>query len=178
MTKQEFLDSLNLMVKAGLVTFIKNKPVFTDAARVHLSSSPSSTQLTTMTSQSLVVAENLEDKYKNFILQCKVPMKGYDSQGNAYSMNNFSKDGLKSFNEILAAGYDSVILQLAVAIYYKSNITYKKAIGNYLISREWVSLYDRVLTEHHQGTLNKFVKNETAEPSSKFFRGGNESTNS
>jgi len=59
MTKQEFLDSLNLMVKAGLVTFVKNKPVFTDAARVHLSNSSSSTQLTTITSQSLVVAERL-----------------------------------------------------------------------------------------------------------------------
>lgn len=171
MNKEEFTQTMNELVKAGLVTFIKTKPVFTDLARTYLGKTPMSTGMVKAAEQGLVVAENWEDKYKNFIVRCQVPMKGMDSTGNTYSMNNFSKDGLKAFMEILNAGYDLEVLCVTITLYYKSNLAYKKAIGNYLISREWVTLYDSVLTKHNEGTLNNFIKNETAAPPSKFFRG-------
>jgi hypothetical protein len=171
MTKQEFTNLLTQLVSEGLVTFVKSKPVFTDLARSYLSTQTQALIVKDTTSAVAAVIETWEDKYKYFILGCQVPAKGYDSQGNPYAMNNFSKEGLKVFTEIVNAGYDLEVLAIAVTLYYKSKLAYKKAIGNYLVSREWITLYDQVIEQRKQGTLKQLIKDETAPAPSRYIRG-------
>lgn len=98
--------------------------------------------------------------YQQFILQCKVPAKLESNNGNVYSGNKYSEDGLKAFQKALKEGYKYDVLRMAITLYYASNIRWKKAIGNYMVSGEWRTDYDSMVGHASEGldSLQKHIK--------------------
>ena len=84
---------------------------------------------------------------------------------NKYATNKYSEDGMKAFQKALKDGYKYDVLVLSVALYYKSGIRLKKAIGTYMLSGEWRSDYNELLSKANQGELenhiNKTIDNGT-----------------
>jgi tetratricopeptide (TPR) repeat protein len=100
------------------------------------------------------------DFYQNFIIGCQVPSKMESSNGNVYSGNKYSEDGMKAFQKALKEGYRYDVLAMAIALYYKSSIRWKKAIGTYMSSGEWRSDYAQLLSKADEGSeqLTKHIK--------------------
>jgi len=115
----------------------------------------------------LAEVNSTESVYLRFIQHCKVPEKGYTSSG-TYAMNKFSQDGLKAFEKALKEGYEPELLTLAVTLYYKSSVTMKKAIGNYMTSGEWKTDYALVKKHKEENTLDKLYKQQTNGEYTKF----------
>ena len=99
--------------------------------------------------------------YTEFIKSCKIPAKAFGTKGETYALNKYSEDGMKSFKQAMKDGYDIKILILAVALYYQSSISLKKAVSNYMISGEWKSDYQNLVDSAKSGNLADHIKNET-----------------
>lgn len=101
------------------------------------------------------------DFYQNFISICKVPDHLESTNNNTYSGNKYTEDGMKAFQKALKEGYRYDVLCLAVSLYYKSSIRWKKSIGNYMMSGEWRSDYSELLDKANsgKGELDKHIKN-------------------
>lgn len=99
--------------------------------------------------------------YQNFIIQSKVPAQLEATNGNVYSANKYSEDGMKAFQKALKEGCKYEILCAAIALYYKSAVRWKKAIGTYMSSGEWRSDYAELLGKANAGSeeLSKHIKN-------------------
>jgi hypothetical protein len=61
----------------------------------------------------------------------------------------------------MESGYRLDVLQATIVLYYKSGNSFKKAIGNYMISGEWKTDYDRLVVEAEKGNLKNYVETET-----------------
>ena len=156
MTLQEVTEWL---VLNKYMTYHKGKPIFTDKFRQEVSTPL--LPATTSTSVALSTSVDYEEEYKQFILKCKVPPRGYDNFQRAYALNKFSKDGAVAYKAAIVKGTNMDILAMVVHTYYKSSINFKKAIGNYMTSGEWQTDYDTFLTKHEQGKLTEHLKQET-----------------
>lgn len=100
--------------------------------------------------------------YQDFIITCQVPAKLESTSGNLYSGNKYSEEGMKAFQKALKDGHEYEILVGAVALYYKSRVRWKKAIGTYMTSGEWRSDYAELISQAQAGgdALNKYIKKE------------------
>ena len=96
--------------------------------------------------------------YQNFIAQCKVPATMEASNGNVYSGNKYSEEGMKAFQKALRSGYQYDILRMAITLYYASSIRWKKDIGSYMTSGEWRSDYAMLVEQAQKGTLQQHIK--------------------
>lgn len=157
MTLKEVTDWLILN---QYMTYHKGKPIFTEKFRAEAVVSTSLVP-TQATSVALSTHVDYEEEYKQFILKCQVPPRGYDNFQRAYAMNKFSKDGAVAYKAAIVKGYNMEVLAMVVHTYYKSSINYKKAIGNYMTSGEWQTDYDTFLTKHEEGKLKEHLKQET-----------------
>lgn len=162
MTFKQMLDD---MILNGYVSVHKGKPVFTDKARAELDQQKLALQSVTVP---MVSAADIETQYKEFILFCKVPVKGYDSYGRQYQLNKFSKDGLEAFKQAIKKGCNLQILALAVHLYYKAPGAFKKTVGNYMASGEWQTDYDVLFEQHKTGTLREHL-NTTSHGTTNWF---------
>jgi len=104
--------------------------------------------------------EDWVNLYQGFIMQCKIPAKMESSNGNVYSGNKYSEDGMKAFQKAIRDGYRYDVLRVAISLYYASGIRWKKAIGSYMTSGEWRSDYASLLSEASKGeqSLNQHIK--------------------
>lgn len=98
--------------------------------------------------------------YTEFIKACKIPSKALGTKGDSYALNKYSEDGMKAFRQAMKDGYKLEVLIMAVTLYYKSAISLKKAIGNYMSSGEWKTDYQTLLESAKDGTLATYIKNE------------------
>lgn len=163
-------EVMRWLVEEGYVRFHKGKPVFTEKYHGNSVTSLSTTK-TTETAIAVLSKDDYEGLYKKFLLQCDIPMRGYDNLGRAYALNKFSKDGAKAFELALKKGYNPEIIRLAVFTYYKSSIQYKMAVTNYMCSGSWETDYDVLLKKHEEGKLTEHLKQETHVHTSRFTRG-------
>lgn len=99
--------------------------------------------------------------YSRFISDAKIPAYIEVKFGNSYPANKYSEDGMKAFQKAIKDGHDYRILVVAVGMYYKSKVQYKKAIGSYMASGEWRTDYKSLLEEASNGNLEKYLQNET-----------------
>lgn len=162
-----FKETVDQLILNGYVKVHKGKPVFTDKARAELDQQKNALQKVPPPPP-MVSANDLETQYKQFILLCKVPAKGYDAQGRPYAMNKFSNDGLEAFKKAIRKGCDLRVLAMAVVLYYKTPGAYKKTIGNYMASGEWQTDYDVLLEQQRNGTLSSHIKSQTSGSSTWF----------
>jgi len=96
--------------------------------------------------------------YQHFIALCRVPAKIEMSNGNTYSGNKYSEDGMKAFQKAIKEGFRYDVLRTAVTLYYASATRWKKAIGNYMIAGEWRTDYHELLEQAANGSLQKHIK--------------------
>lgn len=165
----EFKEVMHWLVLNGFVTIHKDKPIFTDKGRKELNSAappPPNTSIappppSSLPSKVVTGSVDWETMYKQFIMQCKVPARGYDSYGRAYAMNKYSVDGMQAFKKAVLKGYKVEFMALAVAVYYRSPDQFKKSIGNYMATGEWETDYDVMVSKHEAGTLGQHIKKET-----------------
>ncbi len=97
--------------------------------------------------------------YNQFILACHVPGK-ITSGHSTYAGNKFSEEGMKAFQKALKDGFEYKGLVMAVTLYYKSSLNYKKAIGRYMSDGEWRTDYAALVSKAQEGNLEKHI-NET-----------------
>lgn len=95
--------------------------------------------------------------YTRFILECEVPAK-LEGSNVIYAGNKFSEDGMKAFQKALKDGFEYKGLVMAVKLYYKSTIRFKKAIGKYMKDGEWRTDYAEIINNANSGTLEKHIK--------------------
>lgn len=172
-------DTMTWLITNKYVTMHKGKPVFTDKARVELNAvgkppppPPDGLPVKTVPNPPAITETSYEEQYKQFIAVCQIPMKSYDSYGRAYALNKYSLEGAMAFKKALQKGYKLDVMALAVTLYYKSNVQFKKAIGNYMSSGEWESDYDTVLKKHEEGTLKEHIKTEVHDTNISWFTRG------
>lgn len=102
-----------------------------------------------------------EELFIKFISDAKVPAKLEGKNGDVYPGNKFSIPALKIFKKALQAGAIYDVLVVSTALYYKSSIRLKKAVGNYFIQGDWRSDYDALVQASSSGQLTEHIKSET-----------------
>lgn len=159
-----FKDTISWLVVNNYVEIHKGKPVFTQKARDEMKlfskAAPPPLPSLEKVSTPAVPSGTIEEQYKQFIALCNIPHRSYDSYGRPYALNKFSVEGVQAFKKAIQKGYNLQVLAVAVTLYYKSNIQFKKAIGNYMSSGEWETDYDTILQKQKEGTLKEHVKTE------------------
>jgi hypothetical protein len=110
--------------------------------------------------------------YTEFITACKIPSKALGTRGESYALNKYSEDGMKAFKQAMKDGYKLDVLIVAVALYYKSSISLKKAVGNYMVSGEWKTDYQVLLENAESGNLNNYVKGEIKQNNGGIYQWG------
>lgn len=172
----EFKEVMNWLVVNQYVAIHKGKPVFTDKARTELNTvgkppAPGLVPPPPPSKLPATIGVDYEEQYKQFIMLCKVPPKALDTYGRPYALNKFSIEGALAFKKALEKGYKLEVLAVAVALYYKSGNQFKKTIGNYMVSGEWQTDYDKVVEKAAQGNLAEHIKTESNGPISWYTRG-------
>ena len=171
-------DTMTWLIMNKYVTLHKNKPVFTDKARSEMAAvgkppPPPSLEIPEKVVQTPAIqGSTIEEQYKQFIALCQIPQKAYDSFGRAYALNKYSNEGVLAFKKAIQKGYKIDVMALAVTLYYKSNMQFKKSVGNYMSSGEWETDYDTVLQKHQDGTLKEHIKTEVHDSTISWFTRG------
>jgi len=169
-----FKESMTWLITNSYVKLHKGKPVFTEKARAELGEVgkvPLPPPLATTTTPA-VVGDTYENQYKQFIALCQIPVKSYDSFGRPYALNKYSVDGMNAFKKALQKGFRLDVMALAVSLYYKSSMQFKKTIGNYMSSGEWETDYEVILQKHQDGTLKEHIKTEANDNTVSWFTRG------
>lgn len=104
-----------------------------------------------------------ETRFSKFILDAQVPRQLDDNRGNSYAANKYSEDGMKAFRKAMEENVDYGTLVRSTMLYYKSNIRYKKAIGNYFAQGDWRTDYQNLKEAAILGTkeLEQHLLTET-----------------
>lgn len=120
---------------------------------------------------SLKTKADWTNAYIQFIDLCGVPSIGYSKSG-SYAMNKFSEAALKVFkNALEKEEINPEILILAVRLYYKSDIGYKKSISNYMTSGEWRTDYFKIVNSKDKKQLNEHIEGQRKESGGNFRLG-------
>jgi len=104
-----------------------------------------------------------ENRYKQFILDAKVPKRLDARHGESYQANAYSEEGMKAFRKAIEAGTDLQMLIRATQLYYASTIHYKQAITAFMAKGTWKTHYDELVSAAGIGeqALVDHIKNET-----------------
>lgn len=105
--------------------------------------------------------EDWVDKYKQFILDAKIPARCEDRWGNLYDINKYSEPGMKAFRKAMESGVKYELLVMAVALYYKSGVKLKVAIGRYMEEGRWRTDYDALLSSAQDNKVAEHIKSVT-----------------
>lgn len=101
-------------------------------------------------------------RFMEFIAQCQVPAKIPDARGGLYAGNKFNNDAAAEWRKMLELeGINEQVLVLSTMLYYKSNLKYKKAIGNYILQGDWRTDYTEMLKAGNEGHINEHIKTRT-----------------
>lgn len=101
-------------------------------------------------------AKSWDKMYLKFIKDTEVPALLYDLQGHSYAANLFTQDGLKSFKKALQGGISYESLVDIVKSYYKSEIRFKKTIGNYMKDNMWYNSNETAPMEEEQKNVGSY----------------------
>lgn len=119
-----------------------------------------------------VVSTEWEQKYKQFIIDAKVPPYCYSKRGERYSINKYSEDGMKAFRKAIESGCIYEMLVMTVALYYKSGDTLKQAIGRYMAEGTWKSDYDALVHKASADQLKEHINEVTDDGQHSFTKLG------
>ncbi len=109
----------------------------------------------------LAVTTDWEQMYKQFIIDARVPARGEGKFGDTYSTNKYSEGGMKAFRKAIESGYTYEMLVMATALYYKSGIRMKQAIGRYMEEGAWKSDYDALAKSAEENRVSEHIKETT-----------------
>lgn len=109
--------------------------------------------------------EDWENKYLDFIKQCKIPRQGESVNGDMYNLNQYTADAMKRFRQMIEKErIDVEILTKVTRTYYSGSIRCKKKIGNYITENLWRMDYLTIKDqnpEQQQQTLQKQLNDST-----------------
>lgn len=101
------------------------------------------------------------DKYKQFIIDANVPKRLAGKYGEPYDTNKYSENGMKAFRKAIESGCTYELLVASTALYYKSAVRMKVAIGRYMEEGRWRSDYDALVISAETNTLKEHIQQET-----------------
>lgn len=172
----QFKDAFSFLLSNNFVAIHKGKPIFTAAALKELSGieqgfvptkdiviTPKSEQnnvsLMAMNSYDKFTQSQWDNMFIEFISVCNVPAKQRNNFGDTYSLNKFSKEACKVFKTaILKERIELPVLVISTALYYRSNVQLKKAVGTYFTSGEWRTDYLVVQQKQEDNKLAEHIK--------------------
>ena len=132
--------------------------------RFHREASVEGKQLQIEGTQLSVSRKNITGKelYKEFIKQAEVPRSQQLHTGQRYYTNTYSKAGESAFIRILRnKSIDNELFLLSTKLYYKSNVSGKCTIGNYLIKGIWETQYEELKENMKNGNVVQHIHKET-----------------
>lgn len=113
-----------------------------------------------------------KELYKEFIKKAEVPRSQQLHTGQRYYTNTYSKAGEAAFMRILKnRKIDKKLFLLSTKLYYKSNISGKCTIGNYLTKGIWETQYEELEEKIGNGELINHIQEETNEGENLFEEG-------
>lgn len=115
-----------------------------------------------------------ENRYKQFILNAKVPARLESKGGDSYQANAFSEKAMKAYRKACESGIEHDILVKSTMLYYHSSLRFKVAIGRYMEEGIWKTHYDTLLSAAAGGEqqLTDHIKQETANDQQSSYRLG------
>lgn len=115
-----------------------------------------------------------ENRYKQFILDAKVPKRIDTKWGESYQANAYSEEGMKAFRKAIESGTDLQMMVRSTQLYYASKTKYKQSIGRYISEGTWKTDYDDLLQAAGAGeqTLIDHIKTETKDEQQSSYRLG------
>lgn len=115
-----------------------------------------------------------ENRYKQFILEAKVPSRLDNNRGESYQCNAYSDKGMKAYRAACESGIEMDLLCKSVQLYYASTLRFKVAIGRYMEEGIWKTHYDALANAAQQGEtqLIDHIKQETQDGQQSSYRLG------
>lgn len=101
------------------------------------------------------------EQYKQFILDAAVPKRCQGKYGEPYDTNKYSEPGMKAFKKAMESGIQYEMLVAATALYYKSAVKMKVAIGRYMEEGRWRSDYDALVASAESNTVKEHINEVT-----------------
>lgn len=102
-----------------------------------------------------------ESYFMNFIMACEIPRDAVSGDGGVYTLNAYSKEGMKAFQKAMHAGIKYEGLVACTKLYYQSKVKMKLAIGKYMASEAWRTGYLELAQAIQSGTVEKHIKQTT-----------------
>lgn len=100
-------------------------------------------------------------QYKQFIIDANVPKRCEGRNGEMYATNTYSEPGMKAFRKAIESGTNYEMLVASTALYYKSGIRMKVAIGRYMEEGRWRTDYDALVASAENNTVKEHIQSET-----------------
>lgn len=154
------------LLDEGYVAIVHTQYIFTKKWYQEITGSETGVAIVPSQSKALATTSDKMDwslRFMNLIKEAQVPARLEDNKGNVYYSNKYSEAAMKVFKKALEAGVSYPVLVKSVMLYYKSNVKYKKAIGNYFTQGDWRTDYEAMLETAVEGEqkLIDHIKNET-----------------
>lgn len=115
-----------------------------------------------------------ENRYKQFIMEAKVPARLENNRGESYQANAYSEKGMKAYRKAIESGIEGELLVKSTMLYYHSKIRFKVAIGRYMEEGIWKTGYDALKEAAAQGEekLIDHINKETTPDEQSSYRIG------
>lgn len=115
-----------------------------------------------------------ENRYKQFIMEAKVPARLDNNRGENYQVNGYSEKGMKAYRKACESGIEHELLVKSTMLYYHSRIRFKVAIGRYMEEGIWKTGYDALADAAGQGEQQVIdhIKAETQDDQQSSYRVG------
>jgi hypothetical protein len=168
----ELQQVLQKLLDGGYVALIGIPPgqqyLFTKKFYAEIAQEPTGTAMVLVEAHGLPVKTFADDwalNFMTFISEAQVPARLEDNRGNPYYCNKYSEAAMKVFKKAMQAGVRYEVLVKSVMLYYKSNVRYKKAIGNYFVQGDWRSDYEALVQAAGNGetSLHNHIKQEVSD---------------
>ncbi len=129
------------------------------------SEKPNSNRELAGTSQEMVIRQPVIDwsmRFMEFIAACQIPAKISDAKGGLYAGNKYNNEAAREWKSMIeSGGISEPVLIMSTMLYYKSNLKYKKAIGNYILQGDWRTDYMELLNAKQRGMIDQHIKSRT-----------------
>ena len=115
-----------------------------------------------------------KELYKEFIKQAEIPRFLTLNTGQRYYVNQYSKSGERTFTRIIKnPKIDNQLFLFSTKLYYKSNISNKCTISNYLTKGIWETQYEELVEKVKNGHVNlqQYLRDQTNDGERLFEKG-------
>ena len=173
--RMDLQEVTNYLVANGYAFCVKGNYKFTAKFHRELKNAQISASVPAMQqTQPLVVAVSTdwETRYKQFIVDARVPARCEGRYGEVYATNKYSEDGMKAFRKAIESGCVYEMLVMSTALYYKSGVRLKQSIGRYMSDGTWKSDYDSLISSAEQNKVKEHIKETTDDGQHNFTRVG------